>query len=383
MANVSFDFNLEPTEAIEYLKNKGFKLSFNYDEIQKQAHHKAFTVAKVTRADLLNDIHEELLKSMKAGTGFKQFQKNIKPTLQKKGWWGQKDIVNPKTGEVKTINIGSRRLKTIYDTNMRVAYTQARYQQQSKDPINVYLRYVSELKSTTRDSHAAMHGIIKHRDDPWWDINHPLNGWNCKCKTVAISKRIIEKRGYKVDTNDSLENIASKDWDYNIGKSGSKIAKLSKVDLDKSLDTLPKVVKNKSYENLTNSALLATFYKNLGVKKGDIFIDKINDPMLINDSLFLDKKSKELKIKKQDRHLLLDYFSDTISDPDEIYLQYDRYGLKKNMFKYFIVDGKKEAIMVVFRYFKDKTQGATIFHVTRELEQRREMKLIYKKEESD
>jgi hypothetical protein len=51
------------------------------------------------------------------------------------------------------------------------------------------------------------------------------------------------------------------------------------------------------------------------------------------------------------------------------------------MFRYIEVDGKKEAIMAVFRYFKDKTQGATIFHVTRELEARREMKLIYSKEE--
>lgn len=378
---VKFDFNLSPDEAIKYLKNKGFKLSFNYEELKGAAHHKAFTVAKVTRADLLNDIHEELLASMKDGRTFKDFQTSLQPKLEKKGWWGTTEVTNPVTGEVKTINVNPKRLKTIFETNTRMAYNVAREEAMDALPLSVYRRYVSVLIATTREAHARMHGIIKHKNDPFWIKNSPLNGWHCKCKKTAYSKKMIEKKGWKI-SEDELGDIASKDFAYDTRK-GNKLTKLSKMNLDKSLDKLPQVAKNKSYENLSETALLTTFYEKLGVSKGDTFIDKVNDPMMIDDSLFLDKKSKKLKIKKQERHLLLDYFTDAISDPDEIYLQYDKFGMKKNMFKYINIDGKKEAIMVVFRYFKDKTQGATIFYVKHKLEDRREMKLIYQKGKSD
>jgi len=383
MPKVSFDFNLAPTEAINYLKNKGFKLTFDHDELIKEAHHKAFTVAKVTRLDLLNDIHTALNKSLDKGIPFKEFQKSLKSTLQKKGWWGTQDITNPKTGEIKTIDIGSRRLKNIYDTNMRVAYTKARYDQQMADPINVYLRYVSELKPTTRVSHANMHGIIKHRDDIWWNKNHPLNGWGCKCKVVAMSKKIIEKRGYKIDTSTKTQNIAEKDWDYHIGKTGSKVGSLNKIDLDTSLDNLPKVTKNTNYDKLTNVALLETFYTNLGVNKGDVHIDKVGDPMIIDDSLFSDSQGR-LKIKKKDRHLLLDYLPEAIIDPDEIYLEFEKSmnRLVKKMFKYITINGKKRALMSIFEYNKDKTQGVTLYLLDTDstVEKKRVEKLIYKRE---
>ena len=392
MPKVSFDFNLAPTEAIDYLKNKGFKLTFDHDELIKEAHHKAFTVAKVTRLDLLNDIHTALNESLEKGTSFKEFQKSLKPTLQKKGWLGTQDITNPKTGEIKTIDIGSRRLKNIYDTNMRVAYTKARYDHQMLDPINVYLRYVSELKPTTRVSHAHMHGIIKHRDDIWWNTNHPLNGWGCKCKVVAMSKKIIEKRGYKIDTNSSTENIASKDWDYHIGKTGNKIGSLNKIDLDKSLKELPTIIKDSNYKDLTDDEIQKKFFKDLGIVSGGIFIDKINDPMILDDKLF--KTFNYSKTTKKDRHLYVEQFEMLINDPDEIYLEMeklrnpsDKYSsishrlIKKYLKYYKTPNGAKKALMGLFEYQKDKTQGVSLYFIDSAgtVEKKRIGKLIYQK----
>ncbi len=377
---VSFDFNLEPTEAIDYLKNKGFKLTFNYDELIKEAHHKAFTVAKVTRADLLNDIHEELLKSLKDGIGFKEFKNNIKPTLQKKGWWGKQDIVNPSTGEIKTINIGARRLKTIYETNMRMAYNQGRYQQMQNLPLSVYWRYVSQRLNNSRDAHIAMHGIIKHRDDPFWKVNKPMNGWNCKCEVVAYSKKAIERKGWSIDEI-PRKDIASKDFAYDTAV--SKISKLSKVDLDKSLSYLPKITNDINYDSLTDTALLAIFYKNLGVKENEIFIDKINDPMMINNSLFSNGEG-DLKIRKKDRHLVIDELALAISNPDEIYLEWNEETnrLIKKMFRYFTIKNKKRAVVAMFEYKKDKTQGITVYTIdtAASVEKKRIDKLIYKRE---
>lgn len=373
------EFNpLRPIQALAYLKGKGLNLTYNYDEMMKQAHHKSFTIAKITRLDLLNDMHEAVTKAIEDGTPFETFKKNIKPTLQKKGWYGFKNITDPKTGETKEVYIGSRRLKNILNTNKQVAYATGRFKQQSGFKLAVYLQYHALQHGNRRDEHQKNNQEIKHRDDIWWQINYPPNGWGCKCYVTAHSKKEIDKKGWKINDK-PLENIAHKDWSYNVGDT-NKLSAISKIDLDKSLHDLPTAAKNKEYEKLSQDKLLALFYKKMGVKKGDTFLDKVGDPMIINDSLFLDKRTKELKIMKRDRHLFLDEFTKTIKEPDEIYLEFDDFGLKKNMFRYIKVDGQKKAILTVFRYFKDKTQGATTFYVDHELEKRRKMKLIYKKE---
>jgi len=213
---VKLDFKLTPEEIVAYLKSKGFKLTFDYDELLKDAHNKTFTVAKVMREDLLKDIFESLIEAKKSGKNFETWKENIIPTLQKKGWWGEQEIVNPKTGEVKEIIVNSRRLKTIYSTNMRVSYQKYRYKQMMELPLSTYWMYRSALLETTRTSHAELHGTVLPRDHPFWKTNYPPNDWNCKCNVTAHSKRDLKKRGLKVATGD-IESIASEDWAYNVG----------------------------------------------------------------------------------------------------------------------------------------------------------------------
>lgn len=380
---VKLDFNLVPKDALEYLRNKGYKLSFDYNELIKQAHNKSFTVAKITRLDLLHDMFKALDKAMVEGQHFKDFKKEIKPILQKKGWWGQKDIVNPKTGEVKTVNIGSSRLRNIYNTNMRVAYAQSRYRQQMLLPISTYLQYISALLEHTRVEHSTLHNTILPRTDIFWSTNYPPNGWGCVCKTRAISEKQAKKLGLPISKK-APKSVASKDWDYNPATQ-DKVAKLSKMNLDSSLAGLASVksIRKDIYKDLTEEELQDKFYKTLALKKGDLFIDKVNDPMIIDDSLFL-SASKYSKIKKQDRHLYLDEIARTIKDPHEVYLYFDEKNnrLLKKMFRYYKGEKQaKRAIQVAFEYLEDKTQGVTAYFVkdTKQVENRRYEKLIYQK----
>lgn len=385
MVKIDFQAQKTPAEVYDYLKNKGFKLSFNYDELLKEAHDKAFTVAKITRADLLNDIHESLISAMKSGENFETWKKNIIPTLEKKGWWGEKEIVNPVTGEVKKVVIDSRRLKTIYSTNMRVAYQKYRYKQMMELPLSTYWMYRSALLENTRDSHRKLHGTVLPRDNVFWNTNYPPNDWNCKCTVTAHSKRDLERRGIydKVVTED-IENIASKDWAYNVGKT-SNLAAISKLNLDDSLSSLTTVnsIKNEALKDMSELELKDRFYKTLEIKEGELFIDKIKDPLVIDDNLFKSANGYT-KIKKQDRHLYLDEIAKTISDPDEIYLYFneEKKILEKKMFRYYKGEGGgKRAIQVIFQYLEDKTVGVTGYFIkdTSQVESRRYEKLIYKK----
>lgn len=213
--SISYDFTKSPDELVDYLKDKKLSLTFNYEEMMHEAHQRSFTVAKVTKLDLLSDIHISLQEAIKEGKPFSQWKDELKPTLQKNGWWGEVEAIDPRTGEVKNIFVGSRRLKNIYDTNMRTAYAKARYESQMNSDAE-YLRYVSLLEGNRRITHRAMHGIILPKTDPWWNINYPINAWGCKCTAQGITSAEMKARGLEVSQRPP--NIADKDWAYNPGK---------------------------------------------------------------------------------------------------------------------------------------------------------------------
>ncbi|EDS5133801.1 phage head morphogenesis protein, partial [Salmonella enterica subsp. enterica serovar Minnesota] len=45
-------FGLPPERAIAYLKNKGYRITWDWEEMWQEAHAQAFTVAKLTRLDI-------------------------------------------------------------------------------------------------------------------------------------------------------------------------------------------------------------------------------------------------------------------------------------------------------------------------------------------
>ncbi len=213
-----FSWSQEPSAAIAYLRKKKPERHFDYDEIMHEAHHKAFTVAKITELDLLSDIQDSLIRARREGISFAAWKKELKPTLKQKGWWGRTEVANPKTGEVKEIYVGSRRLRNIFYTNTRVAYNVGRAQAQYQLPDAVYLRYVAILDSRVRPKHAKNHGIIRHRDDPFWATHYPPNGWNCRCRVQAYSKAAIARRGWEEKLSAPLHDIAHPDWRYDVRK---------------------------------------------------------------------------------------------------------------------------------------------------------------------
>lgn len=240
---VKFDFYAEPTKVVEYLRQKRPEVHFDYDEIMHGAHHRAFTVAKITKLDLLSDVQESLVYAAENGLGFEEWKKSLLPTLAKKGWLGNVDTKDPKTGEIKQIYVGSRRLKNIYNTNMRVAYAVGAYEEAMSSDAQ-FLRYTAVLDSKTRASHRALHGVILPKDHPFWDTHYPPNAWNCRCKARAYTKQELKSRGWSI-----TENIPSvephPDWAYNVGKTDN----LDAVFADKVEKLKDRAVSKDFYEN--------------------------------------------------------------------------------------------------------------------------------------
>ncbi len=216
-----FDFGAPPSKIVEDFKAKKPEVHFDYDEIMHETHARVFSVAKLMKIDLLKSVQESLEGALERGIGFKEWKEGIIPELKKGGWFGEVRAVDTRSGEIKDIYVGSRRLKNIYETNMRTAYARARYERQMESSLE-YFRYVSVLDSATRPKHRQWHGLILPKDDPFWDKNYPPNDWGCRCSVNAYSREQIKAKGWKVSKTPSAD-IASSDFSYSPSRDTQKL----------------------------------------------------------------------------------------------------------------------------------------------------------------
>lgn len=221
--NLKYMISLQPEQAIKYLKTKGFKFTWDWHEIWQDAHTRSFTVAKVMREDILNDIREIVQKSLDEGLTLQQFRKELEPKLKDKGWWGivsgtpeevmdellKRKLIKdasliPASDEPVNIQLGTPwRLKTIYRTNIQTSYMAGRYKEQFDNTDNrPYWQYVAVMDRRTRPSHAMLNGRIFRYDDPFWDSFYPPNGWGCRCRVRALSDDNLKTRNLAIDTSD-------------------------------------------------------------------------------------------------------------------------------------------------------------------------------------
>jgi len=174
------------------------RTSVRWSEMFHDDHARAFTVAKVAKLDLLETIRTSLADVIHNGGTFEQWQKNIIPDLQRAGWWGR--VVDPElTGTGEAVYVGPRRLRTIFDTNLRVSRAAGQWARiQESKAVSPYLRYSTVMDRRTRPLHRRWHGTILPVDHPWWDTHYPPCGWNCRCTVLQLSDRDLKGYGWTV-----------------------------------------------------------------------------------------------------------------------------------------------------------------------------------------
>ncbi|MEO0034833.1 MAG: hypothetical protein RLZZ501_856 [Pseudomonadota bacterium] len=194
---------LPPAEAVAYFKAKGFALapSFDWQDFWQQVHAAQFTVAKSAGFDILDDIHGALLVALEKGTTLAEFKRALIPTLQDKGWWGRAPAPDPKTGTAPPSQLGSpRRLKTIFDVNLRMAYAAGKWAQAERTrDTHPYVQYSAILDDHTREDHRRWNGTVVPLDSPWLDTHTPPCGWNCRCTLRPLSRHDLAEEGLKVE----------------------------------------------------------------------------------------------------------------------------------------------------------------------------------------
>ncbi|MFC2974353.1 phage minor head protein [Azotobacter bryophylli] len=191
---------LPPEEAVAYFRQKGYAIGFDYRDVWQAQHQAAFTVAKVMQLDLLQDIRAEVDRALAEGTTLREFQQRLIPTLQTKGWWGRQERLDPLTGKVREVQLGSpRRLKTIYDTNLRTAHSEGQWQRiQERKEAFPYLQYDGANSEHPRLQHKAWDGLVLPVDDPFWQAHLPVKEWGCKCRVIPMTRGQLQRQGLEV-----------------------------------------------------------------------------------------------------------------------------------------------------------------------------------------
>lgn len=194
----------------------------NWDDIQRNAHDRAFMVAGAMKADLLSDLAAAVDKAIAEGTGLETFRKDFRSIVERHGWHGW-------TGE------GSKageawRTRVIYRTNLSTTYAAGRRAQLIEGGFKYWV-YRHGGSAHPRLHHLELDGLILPADHPAWAKLFPPNDWGCSCYVVGArsingARRVggnpkvsLPGDWEEIDPKTGTIKRVGKGWDYAPGSS--------------------------------------------------------------------------------------------------------------------------------------------------------------------
>lgn len=404
---LSMLFKLQPEAAINYLENKGYKVTNDWHEMWEDAHTKAFTISKMTDMELLKDTKKTLEQALNEGWSGQKTQREMTNMFKTRGFWGKKTVID-ENGEEKTIQLGSPyRVRTIYKQNMQSAYNAGRYLKQLQNvDFAPYFQYICVLDERTRPEHRALHGKVFRYDDPIWASLYPPNGFGCRCTVRQLTAAEVERIGLVVEKSDkylSYKDVVINDetgemrkvavfktkdlagkvltmqtdagWSSNVGKAAWDIDVLA----FNTVKDMPEDIKNRFISEMAQNTLNEKVYKNFvssviknglkakGIEKTVTWLQpvmlnklnqekiKINTPIVvIQDSrighIIGDVKTEKQKISEEQ----LKNLYKIINNPDAVYFDFSKPDTKGLIYIKNLDTNKCLKVCVKLNKFKSK-----------------------------
>jgi hypothetical protein len=342
-------------EAINFLAGKVNLPTKKYDDLRHGAHVRAFSVAGVTRDDMLSDFRAAIERARTEGTTLDDFRKTFDEIVDRTGW---KFNARGSTEEERR----AWRARIIYTTNMRTSYMAGRYAQLTDPDVLRYRpwwRYKHSHALHPRLLHLSWDGKVWAADNPIWKIIFPPNGWGCGCDVEALSDRQMRALGkFGADPDPDLAPYQAKDprtgqaetryrgvdrgWEYNVGEEwlqGVVPTELRQPlpafgatqparDLPPMPEPRPAPAADVLAPDLEPTDYAKAFLKPFGTVPGEetYFRDKSGGIVGIDKALFQDRTSADgLQFSgAQGQYAIL--LAQAIIDPDEIWVDWAAIG---------------------------------------------------------
>ncbi len=156
-----------------------------WEKLTAEQRHKAFTVAEVMRADIINETLMAMQTGLDKGTTFAEFQATAGPALIEQ-WGGEKP----------------GRLETVFRTNMNDAYNLGRTDVITAPAVlraRPFWRFDGVDDDVQSEVCFAAMGTILPADDPWWASRTPPLHFNCRSVVTPLSEEEAEAEGIEDD----------------------------------------------------------------------------------------------------------------------------------------------------------------------------------------
>lgn len=170
---------VEYSEAIAAAKARGVVLPQEYyGLLQKEMRSRAFSVARISNINRIQDILESLEQATQRGDSLGRWQKQMRE------------------GGLDKLFINRAHAETVYINAMQTHYSIGRWAQfQDNKERRPYLMYDAVNDSRTRPAHRKLDGFIARIDDPVWDRIAVPGGHRCRCGLIALTEKQAALRG--------------------------------------------------------------------------------------------------------------------------------------------------------------------------------------------
>lgn len=201
---------VEPKAAIAAFDRRDLLLpSFRSDDVWQQEHARGFASAGVMQRDVLQLLYDETGAALQQGTSFGDYAKRVREQLVAKGFWGDVEVTDPTTGEMRTTRFNDARLRLIFDTNLGASYTAGKWERYQRNKrLFPFLQYITKRDERVRVTHQAWDNVVLPIDHPWWDLHLPRKAWRCRCDFAQLNQRQVDalkRAGIKIKTEPPVD----------------------------------------------------------------------------------------------------------------------------------------------------------------------------------
>lgn len=182
------DFKPKRNEDIARLINRKVPLTSKaFDVLTLEQRARAFRIAGVNKAALIQQAQNEISKAIRDRTSFRDLRIRMLRLFEDAG--------------IDAPNLNH--LRTVIRTNMNHVQSMARDRMLARPAVRArfpYMQYVTVGDADVRATHAALDGKIFRADDPFWTTYNPPWEWGCRCDKIPVNARQLKRLGIEVET---------------------------------------------------------------------------------------------------------------------------------------------------------------------------------------
>jgi len=179
------------------------RTKLNIDSLRKKYEGLSFRIINSVSDDINSDINKTIADLIANGSHIRE----------------AKQVLAAKFAQYGIRPTSKSNLETIFRTQTQIAFAAGKWKSEHSDPdiegILWGYRYVTVGDDRVRPTHAILDGTTLPKNDDWWKVFYPPNGYNCRCQAIPLFE--ISHIVYPPSHLDGVKIKPDKGFSFNAG----------------------------------------------------------------------------------------------------------------------------------------------------------------------